>query len=174
MRIPEKGIVYKTSRIAYMHNYILVVLLLVLFFLTTPFFNIQFSLLPTTIEQLTSTMLVFLFVLFIVFLIEEPIIERIFRHYIVTSHEVVKIEGLIRKKRITIPFQSVVNVKNYKGILGRIFNFGNIQINASNLEIIMKGMRNPDEIQRIIENKISGVRGGRRLQRAVDNLNKVS
>jgi membrane protein YdbS with pleckstrin-like domain len=88
------------------------------------------------------------------FLAEEPAIERLIRQYIITKDEVVKIEGFLRKKRTAIPYQSIADIKMGKGIIGRIFNFGNVVVSGFKDEIIIKGVRNPDEVYRIINHRI--------------------
>lgn len=156
--IAEKAIVYKTSRRAYFYNYVLVGLILVLFILVytkTPYMS-QFTLLPRTTSQLTSTLIVFGFLIFISFLIEEPVIERFIRQYHITNNEVMKVEGIISKKKIIIPYQSVSGLKVNQSITGRIFNFGNVDVHGfGETALTMKGMGDPNEVYRIIENKIS-------------------
>jgi len=156
----EKGVTYKTSRISYMGNYALLGLVLILFFLVWTKFDIEFSLSPKTPHQLQSTLVAFGFLLAITFLLEEPSIERILRSYIITNHEVIKIDGFLRKHKITLPYASVADVQLHKGILGRIFNFGTVSVRGfkEGGEITIKGVRNPDEIHNIIKNKISLMR----------------
>jgi uncharacterized membrane protein YdbT with pleckstrin-like domain len=156
MKIPEKGITYKTSRIAYIHNYILAALALVLLILIFP--RLNFSIIITNTQQLVSYMIFFGFVVVISFLIEEPSIEQWIRKYVITNNEVMKVEGILRKKKFAIPYQSIADVKMNKGVVGRIFNFGNIEIMGFKEPIHMKGIRNPDEVLRIIENKVNLMR----------------
>ena len=167
MKIPEKGVVYKTSRVAYVSNYILLILFLLFVFLLWPFLNLNFYLLPKTPGQLFSTMVIFVFILIGTYMIEEPAVERIVRQYVVTNHEATKIEGLLRKSRISIPYQSVADIKVEQGIVGRLLNFGNVIVTgvvrsekSSGAEsIVMKGLRNPNEVYRVIQNKINLMRG---------------
>jgi uncharacterized membrane protein YdbT with pleckstrin-like domain len=156
MRIPEKGITYKTSRIAYIHNYVLAALVLILLVLIFP--SLNFSLLITNTQQLISYLIFFGFVIAITFLVEEPSIEMWIRKYVITNNEVMKVEGILRKKKFAIPYQSIADVKMSKGVVGRIFNFGNIEIMGFKEPIHMKGIRNPDEVLRIIENKVNLMR----------------
>ena len=99
--------------------------------------------------------LLFTTLIFIAALIEEPEIRRYFTTYWVTNDEVMKMWGIIRKNKISIPYSNVTSVNYFKGILGRIFNFGDVTVNSSSGDIKMKGVKNPEEIVRIIENKIS-------------------
>jgi len=167
MKIPERGIVYKTSRVSYVSNYVLLTLFLVFLFLLWPFLNLNLYILPKTPGELFSTMSIFVFVLIATYMIEEPTVERIIRKYVVTNHEVTKIEGLLSKSRISIPYQSVADIRVEQGIVGRILNFGNVVVtgvvrseNSGGAEaIVMKGLRYPNEAYRIIQSKINLMRG---------------
>lgn len=141
----EKGSKYKTARISYITNYIIIVLLL--FFLTL----LHSFELDSQILQLASLGIIF----FVLLLFFEPEVERVLRHYLITNSEVVKIEGIIIKKRITIPYQSIAHVRAVKGVWGRIFNFGTILVKGIKDDIVMKGMKEPDVISRMMENKIA-------------------
>lgn len=156
----EKGVVYKTSRISYISNYVLMALVVILYLLIWVKFNLEFSFAPTTAYQFESTMVGFAFLLVISYLIDEPAIEQILRQYIVTNHEVIKVEGFFRKNKITVPYQSIADVQMSKGILGRIFNFGTVHIRGvkETGDIVIKGVRNPDELHAVIKNKISLMR----------------
>jgi membrane protein YdbS with pleckstrin-like domain len=156
MKIPEKGAVYKTSRVAYMQNYVIAALVAILLVLIFPYLN--FTIFITNISELISYLIVFGLIIVITFMFEEPTIERWIRRYVVTNNEVMKIEGIIRKKKFAIPMQSIADVKLSKGIVGRIFNFGNIEIMGFKEGISMKGIRNPDEVLRMIENKVNLMR----------------
>lgn len=77
------------------------------------------------------------------------------RKYQITNNEVTKIEGIITKKEISIPHINIVDIKVVKGVIGRIFDFGDITVRGVKDEINMKGMRDPEVIYRIIKNKIT-------------------
>lgn len=161
MEIRERGATYQVSRISYISNYVLLILLIILFYFVYTRYNLQFTFFARSIDEFRDTMIVFGFLLAGTFLIEEPTIERILRHYIVTNNEIIKVEGLIRKKRISIPYQSVADVTVKQGVVGRIFNFGTIHVSGVGRgnDIDMKGMRDPDVVYRMIKNKIGLTRG---------------
>ena len=165
MRIPEKGVVYKASRVAYIQNYIIAAMVAILLFLVFPYLN--FTIFITTIPELISYLIVFGLIILITFMFEEPTIERWIRSYVVSNNEVMKIEGIIKKKKFAIPYQSIADVKMTKGVVGRIFNFGNIEIMGFKEGISMKGIRNPDEVLRMIENKVNLMRN-KMIQRNID------
>lgn len=152
----EKNIKYKTTRISYMASYFLVPLvifflsILLLYLENTKWYNIAIA----------GCLVV------VCFLLLEPEWERAVREYYITNSEVMEIEGLLRKKRTVIPYQSVADVKVIKGVVGRIFRFGDVVIAGMKESIRMRGMKNPDEIYKIIENKIVLMKtGGRRMER---------
>jgi uncharacterized membrane protein YdbT with pleckstrin-like domain len=96
--------------------------------------------------------------LIMVVLFEEPEVERLLRYYTITNTEVTKIEGILRKKKYAIPYQSVADVTLNKSIIGRIFNFGTIDVIGFKEGIKMKGMKNPDEIYNMIKQRIGSSR----------------
>lgn len=163
----EKGIVYKRSRISFMLNYFILVLFAIFFILLFPTLTeilgiVEFrpTLVIQTQDEFLSTMLVFAFLIPATFLIEEPSIEQMIRQYIVTNNEIIKREGIVRKKENIIPNDMIAGVTVSKGIVGRALNYGTVHISALGKmeDIDMKGMRNPDEISRIIKHKMSLVK----------------
>jgi uncharacterized membrane protein YdbT with pleckstrin-like domain len=156
VKIPEKGVTYKTSRIAYMQNYVIAILVAILLFLIFPY--LHFTIFITNIPELISYCVVFGLIIMITFMFEEPTIERWVRKYVVSNNEVMKIEGILKKKKFAIPYQSIADVKVSKGIVGRILNYGNIEIMGYKEGINMKGIRDPEEVLRMIENKVNLMR----------------
>jgi len=151
MKKPErKALKYRTSRISFISNYSLVIILLFLFYLV---------LLPYLTNELYLNIAILVLLAIILFLIFQPEWEKTIRRYGVTNNEVVKVEGIITKNIITIPHQSIADVKIFKGVIGRIFNFGNIEVKGFKDSIVMKGVREPEVIGKIIENKISLFKG---------------
>ena len=161
----ESGTKYKTSRTSYMTNYLIFVLLVVFALLVWQRFSLNFTLSPQTNAELFYDLIIFAFLLVAVYLLEEADMERMLRHYFVTNNEVIKIEGIIRKKRISIPYQSVADVRVNKGVVGRMFNFGDVEITGMKENINMKGMKKPDEIYDAIQKKIARFRGGPRIRK---------
>lgn len=135
---------FKTARISYITNYVLALFLLLLLVVFKYYLNADVSLWMTIL-------IIFVSLLFI----EEPEIERILRQYYITNHEVMKIEGFISKRRTIIPYQSVADVKALKSVVGRALNFGTVEVAGFKDTIQMKGMKNPDEIYEMINEKIA-------------------
>jgi len=164
MGIDEKGIVVKQSRISYFYNYLLIGLVVVLFVLSWFQFNLTFKLFPPwTFEALWKTLVVFGFIIVMVGLFEEPTIQRWFRYYVITNNEVILTDGILRKNRVIIPYQNLSNIDVYKGITGRIFNFGDVTVVGFRNKIVMRGIREPEVFYRIINNKISMMRGTKKI-----------
>jgi len=153
-KVVEKGLIYKTSRVSYMENYFILGLLLIFIYLLLPYLNLKIVLITSNPEEAIRMIIFLLLLLPVGFMIEEPTIEQWIRQYIVTNDEVIKVEGVLRKRRIVIPYQSVAEVILQKSVLGRIFNYGNVIVSGFKQEIKMKGIRNPDEVCKIINYRI--------------------
>jgi len=151
----EEGQKYVTSRIAFIHNYFIIGLIVVFLIILFQTFGFKLTFTPRTINELWPTMLVLIFLMVITFLVEEPVIKRIIGHFLVTDNEVIHVEGIVRKKRTAIPYQSVSDVSVKKGILGRIFNFGDVIITGFKNDIHMIGIREPEIVYKMIEDKVS-------------------
>jgi len=162
IKIGDRGIVVRQSRLSFVYNYALAALVVFLLLLSWSRFNLTFSLFPQTADQLWKSMVVLGFFGVAAFLIEEPAIVGWLRHYIITNTEVIKVEGILTKKKIIIPYQSISDVEFYKGVLGRILNFGDITVTGFQNKIFMKGIRDPEVLYRIMNNKISLIRSGRK------------
>jgi uncharacterized membrane protein YdbT with pleckstrin-like domain len=143
----EERLKYKTSRISFIFNYFLAILVFILFLLLLPYLTFSWSIL-----------VYYLLFLIILALILEPEAERVLREYFITNAEVIKIEGILTKKRISIPYQSVADVRVIKGIVGRIFNYGNIIVKGVKDDIIMKGIKNPEQAYNLINKKIESMK----------------
>ncbi len=143
----EERLKYKTSRISYIFNYFLIFLVFILFLLLLPYLTFSWSI-----------FVYYLFFLIILALVLEPETERVLREYFITNAEVIKIEGILTKKRISIPYQSVADVRVIKGILGRIFNYGDIIVKGVKDDIIMKGIKNPEQAYNLINKKIESMK----------------
>lgn len=161
----ERGSVYKTSRISYMNNYFIAALLIVVLTMVLPVYNVQVTFTPTTFWEIIGTALTTVALFAFVFMLFEPEIEKTMRKYIVTNHELLLIEGILRKHRVAIPYNGVSDVQVNKGIIGRMLDFGNVEIQGFKTTVVMKGVREPETVYNIIKNKIAhktGVKGKRR------------
>ncbi|MEM7821280.1 MAG: PH domain-containing protein [Candidatus Aenigmatarchaeota archaeon] len=144
-----EDIKYKTSRVSYIPNYVLTILLIT--FISLIYLNFG-----------GGTFFVLLlcpsfFIIF--FLVFEAEFEKIFREYRITEDGITKIEGVLSKKSTTIPYLNVSDVRLYKSVLGRMFKYGDVEIKGYNEEIKMRGIRNPEWLYERIKEKISSATG---------------
>jgi len=161
VRIADRGIRLQTSRLSYLYTYGLAALVLAFFFLASPRFGIAFTFAPQTTLQILNDIVFIVFVAAFVCFAGEADFERAMRHYVITNTEIIKVEGILRKRRVIIPYQSVSNVEVYRSVLGRLAGFGDVNVIGFDAEIRMRGVREPDTFYRIINNKIARMRGVR-------------
>jgi len=141
----EKALRYKTSRVSYITNYFLTILVAILFFIIQPYLA----------NDLWSTIALSAVLVVISFLILEPEWEIVLREYNITNTEVTKVEGIISKKIVSIPHLNIADITFTKSVVGRIFDFGNVKVRGVKDTIEIKGVRDPEVIYRIIKNKIA-------------------
>lgn len=159
MRIPEKGVIYRASPRAFIGNYLLAAGVVVLATLVVTSFGIGFTLFPASIGEMLNTLVYFAFAAVVAFLFEEPYLEGMMRYYAISNSEVVKVEGILRKRRHAIPYQSVAEVKVVKGLFGRLFNYGSVEVAGfKETGIFMNHMSDPEEIQRIVQHRVNSMR----------------
>ncbi len=134
----------RPCRIAFLYNYFLAFLCILILILIGPKFS----------EKSFFVIFAIIVAIFI-FLIQEPEIERISKFYTIDKKYVIKTEGILRKKRSVIPIKNIVNLKIEKGLVGRIFNFGNVEVVSSSGEkILIEKIRYPDRVFAILKKKI--------------------
>jgi membrane protein YdbS with pleckstrin-like domain len=155
MKRGEAGAKYLTSFISYLPNYILIFLVFLFLFLFFREFNLKITFQPKGLNDLISIFFVFGLLILISYLIEEPFFERVVRQYYITDSEVIKIEGIITKKRIAIPYPNIADIKVNQGVIARIFNYGDIIISGFKESIVMKGIKRPYSVYEQIKEKVS-------------------
>ena len=134
----------KTSFIAYIQNYILIFLLVVVVI-------ILYKMLGLT--SLFSV--IFLISLIIcLYLIDEPLYRRVSYKYEIGEGSVIETRGIITKQQTTIPYRNISDIQLKKGVIGKIFNFGDIKIVGFRGEILLLGMKNPEKIYGMLKNKL--------------------
>ncbi len=146
---------YKTSFISFLGNYVLSALAIAFLLVLSTQFELTFTFSPKTTSQLISSLTILGVILVVIILLEEPFFERMVRVYFVTDREIIKEEGIIRKNKISIPLQNVADVKMEKGVIGRIFNFGNVIVTGMKDTIKIKGVKNPENLYHLIKSKAS-------------------
>lgn len=133
----------KTSRRSFFTSYVTGTIILILLLILLPLAS-----LPVWFIYVSM-------VLIIIFFLESEI-AIIYRTYIIESDKVSEIQGFISKKRIAIPSSKIANTVLKKGIIGRIFRFGDIIITgfAEDDKIILRGIFHPEKILETIEENI--------------------
>lgn len=139
-----KVVKYRRSRISYIHNYILVMLLLVFLYLLFPYIHSQNLVLVAAIGLISLIALV---------LISEPEYERTYRYYLLEEREFSMIEGVISKKKMSIPYGKITDASISRSFWGRIFNFGDVKISGMRNDIVMNGLRRPQKVCQEVQDK---------------------
>ncbi len=158
---PEE-LLLKTSRISFLSNYFIGILVIIFLVLLINTFDMKFRFLPKSTSELFSTLEILGVMAVAAALMEEPEWIRFTRQYIVTRDEVIEIEGLLSKRKIILPYQSISEVTVRKSLIGRVLNYGDVFIGAfrSGSDINMKGIRNAHKIHELIQNRINLLRKG--------------
>lgn len=157
----EHGLAYKASPKAFVTNYIIAAGVVAFAFLAASKFGIGFTLVPETASQLMGNFVITGFGVLLFYLVFEFAIEGSVKKYYISTHDIIKLEGIVWKSRSVIPFQSVSEVVTSISILGRLFNYGTVRISGfKENEIVMMHMHDPEEIQRVLQHKIDTSRHG--------------
>ena len=131
----------RTSRRSFIINYLIGIALL--FYL---FFTDAIIILPP--------ILTYVFILLISIFFLEPEAVIFYSNYHIKEENLVEIKGVLTKKRIAIPYKSISNTLVNKGILGRIFKFGDIRVTSTSgreNSIVLKGIKHPEKALNLIE-----------------------
>lgn len=152
----------KTSRISFLSNYFLAVLVIIFIILATNAFSWKFTLKPQNTGELFSTLVILALSFATAMLIEQPEMARFVRQYVVTVNEVIEIEGVLSKRKIVLPYASISEATVRANPIGRIFNYGDVFIGAfrTGSDINMKGIKYAHKIHEIIQNRINLLRKG--------------
>ena len=135
----------KISRVLFITNYILGVFLLLYIFLS-----------GATL-RLPQIFTVFFIMLILIFFIQPEAII-LYHGYFMDPDNITEVKGILAKTQVSIPYRSISGERLRKSFVGRIFNYGSIIITSPNNEINIKGIRNPEKIYRMIEEKLTKFR----------------
>lgn len=141
----EKVKKLKISRLSFIENYILGTFLLLYLFLSG---------VMTSLPQTLNILFITLILLF--FLEPESIIT--YYAYFIDPDNITEIKGILTKTQISIPYRSISSERLRKSFVGKIFNYGNIIITSPNTEINVRGIRNPEKLYKMIEEKLTKFR----------------
>jgi len=137
----------KTSFLAFLFNYILIVLCILAILLINHYYKPSFS----RIDLPLIIMLAITIALF--FLVDEIVYRRLFT-YEIDENGIKQSFKLFSKKEIFIPYQNVSGVKLEKNLIERILKIGSIYIESSTEKIMIKGIKNPENAYKEILEKI--------------------
>ena len=161
---PEE-VVLKTSRIYFLGNYIIATLVIIFLLLLYFTFHLEFTLLPKTSSEMTST-LIFLGILGVAAtMIEQPEWVRFGKSFIVTMNEVIEQKGILNKHRIILPYATVADIRIEKTVLGRILDYGTLSVSSfkTGSDMVMHGVRQSEKIHIMIQNRVNLIKEGQIL-----------
>lgn len=141
----EKLVKYRRSRISYIHNYILVLLLLAFLYLLFPYVHL---------ENLVWMAAVGIISLISLALILEPEYERSYRYYQIEENELSMVEGIFSKKKLSLMYENITDILVSRTVRGRVLNFGDLTVTGIRNDILIRGIRNPNKIYKYIREKI--------------------
>jgi membrane protein YdbS with pleckstrin-like domain len=169
MKIPEKGVVYKASARAFIGNYLIAAGVLILGLMVINRFDLVLDLTPTNVFEILGTAAYVGFVGVAFYLFTEFLWEGMTRHYVISNNEIVKVEGMLSIRRHAIPYQSVSEVRVTRGPVGRLLNYGTVEIlGFGDSGLSMTHMINPEEIQRLIQHKVNLLRNAMTNKKKTD------
>ncbi len=162
--MPEESgrLVLTTSRIHFMGNYFIALLTIIFLVLAYTSFGLTFTLFPKAQSELVSTLVVLGIVGIAVAMIEQPEWEKFRTKFHVTMNEVIKEEGILRREKVVLPYATVADIRVSKGFLGRFLDYGTISVSSfkTGSDMVMKGVRNPDKVHSMIQNRVNMLREG--------------
>jgi len=103
-------------------------------------------------------MLVFILIVLIFLFFLEPELEIVYHTYLIEEDCISRVDGVLSKKKISIPFQSIADQRLEKGLMGRLLDFGNVIVSGFKDEIKIKGIRKPEKVYKLIEERIRKVK----------------
>ena len=136
---------FKRSRRSFIGNYILSILLIIFFILS----NSQWKL---------PSIIVAFFLILIIFFLLEPEASIVYKTYHIGKNYVYEVKGILSKKKISIPYASISNVRLEKGVIGRMFHFGDIIIESFSTNLVFKGIARPEKKFKLIEKNVERAR----------------
>jgi len=88
------------------------------------------------------------------FILNEIIVKRLYV-YEIEKAGIKESFALISKKEVLIPYSNITRIDLRKSSLGRILNYGDIEISSSaSSRIIIRGVRNPEYVYKKIKEMI--------------------
>ena len=142
----ERPARYKISRISFVYNYLLA--LLASAFLILLFLSVR-------LDSFIWKAVVYVTILIALMMVLEPEFLIVYKYYAIEDIQLSMVEGILTRKRLSIPYNKIVDVSVSRTFLGRILNFGDVKISGIRNDIVMRGMKNPYKIYGQIQEKIA-------------------
>ena len=157
-----KEIILKPARIYFLGNYIIAALVTIFLLLLYLIFDMKFTLFPTTQSDMISTLIILGISGIAAAMVEQPEWERFRIKFIVTMNEVMEYKGILNKERVILPYATVADIRVEKSVMGRILNYGTLSVSSfkAGSDMVMKGIRQPEKIHVMIQNRVNLVREG--------------
>jgi membrane protein YdbS with pleckstrin-like domain len=96
-------------------------------------------------------------------------------HYILTTQRVMIQKGIIRKRKIYMPYNMIQDIDVSQGLLERIFKAGDIEISGGHehTQVVMEDIPNPSQIDNTINRLMQGEDIGFRKYKRTEDQKSV-
>jgi len=84
--------------------------------------------------------------------------------YVVTSKSVYKKTGILSRSVSEVEYEKVQNTSFSVGVIGRYFDYGNVDISTaggSGVEMTLRGVSSPQDVQKRLSRRVKEIQGGR-------------
>lgn len=158
----------------------IIILLLILYFfsyilsLTAILQSIIIDYIRIPLVQGVSYLLLLIVVILFLWIIWEMASWRA-THYILTTRRVMIQRGIIRKKKIYMPYNMIQDINISRGLLERIFKAGDIEIfgGHEHTDLILENIPNPSQIDNTINRLMQGEDIGFRKYKRIEDQKAV-
>jgi uncharacterized membrane protein YdbT with pleckstrin-like domain len=135
----------KTSLASQLFDIVLLILIAIIFLILHIAYNVN-------IFKISPTSVFYFSLLAIALLILDGIIIRKLYTYEIDEAGVKESFVLFSKRETLIPYNNITKIDLKKSFMGRILNYGDIEIvSSSPTKIVLKGIRNPEKVYKEIK-----------------------
>jgi len=145
----------RPTRLARLHVYasgLLLMIFAVLLWLIRPNFT-STELIPGLLSVSGLLAWILGFLGFVLAMREE--FRRLVTKYTITDMRIQRREGILRKTVQYVLFNKIERIEVAQGIIGRIFNFGDIYLDTGDDHIVLYGIRDPKKVEMGIARTLS-------------------
>lgn len=127
------------------------IFLIILTFLILILMNLNYHVNLLTFSFLS--LLYFLLIAIVLILLNEIIIRRLYV-YEIEEKGIRESFSLFSKREVFIPYSNITKLELKKSFVGRLLNYGDIEVvSSSSNKIILKGIKNPETILKKIKSR---------------------